>query len=107
MYELAASNQQLENSLKLSNLIPNFYLLISKTCGGGVDNWGHKVCINTLCFTQALVCRIFIWVQNGIYTQFKHFYSSVLSTLFSDISSLFLIIYTPFPQALLLKKLSK
>ena len=107
MYELAASNQQLENSLKLSNLIPNFYLLISKTCGGGVDNWGHKVCINTLCFTQALVCRIFIWVQNGIYTQFKHFYSSVLSTHLNAFSSLLFIIYTPFPQPLLLKKLIK
>ena len=46
-------------------------------------------------------------VINGICAQFKHFYSSILSTLFSDISSLFLIIYTPFPQALLLKKLSK
>ena len=82
-------------------------LACSFFCGGGVDGWWGNLCTNSGFYTHSFVQQLPAWVQNGICAQFLRFYSSVLSTLFSDISSLFLTIYTPFPQALLLKKLSK
>ena len=76
-------------------------------CGEGVGGWWYKLCTTTAFYTHTYMQQLAVWVQNGIYAQFVRFCSAILSTYLNKLFSLFFIIYTPFPQALLLKQLSK
>lgn len=105
MYELATSNEQIENSLVLFTLIPGSYLLFT-SFGRGVVSWRDKVCTTTAFYTPTPKQQLAAWAQNDVYAQFMRFCSSILSTYFNKLYSLLFIIYTPLPQPLLLKKLS-